>query len=111
MTRVAPAPDDRPQLVRRPGVKGERSESRSDAAGALEAGAAHQTIQDREPGLSEEIRALMTACEVASWLRVSPSTLCRWRMAGIGPPVIWLSENAPRYERVAVEAWLEERSA
>ena len=111
MTRVAPAPDDQPHLARRAGVKGERSESRSDAVGALYAGTVHQTVHDREPGLSEEFRALMTAYEVAAWLRVSPSTLCRWRQAGFGPPVIWLSECAPRYERLAVETWLEERSA
>jgi predicted DNA-binding transcriptional regulator AlpA len=48
----------------------------------------------------------LTSEEVAKWLRVSPSTLCRWRQAGRGPRVTWLSASCPRYERSDVEAWL-----
>ncbi|UPK75533.1 helix-turn-helix domain-containing protein [Nocardioidaceae bacterium SCSIO 66511] len=48
----------------------------------------------------------LTSAEVAEWLRVSPSTLCRWRREGHGPRVTWLSEGCPRYRRDDVDVWL-----
>ncbi|GAA1328827.1 hypothetical protein GCM10009592_17310 [Brachybacterium rhamnosum] len=53
----------------------------------------------------------MTSAEVAQWLRVDKSTLCRWRTAGIGPRVTWLAPSLPRYARADVEAWLREVAA
>lgn len=53
----------------------------------------------------------LTSSEVAEWIRVSPSTLCRWRRAGRGPRVTWLSEGCPRYRRADVETWLREVAA
>ncbi len=53
----------------------------------------------------------MTTEEVAAWLRVAPSTVCRWRMAGKGPRVTWLSPSLPRYRRDHVTAWLEKVAA
>ncbi|WCE39546.1 helix-turn-helix domain-containing protein [Brevibacterium sp. BDJS002] len=50
----------------------------------------------------------MTSAEVARWLRVDKSTLSRWRLAGTGPRVRWLSPSIPRYARADVEAWLTE---
>jgi predicted DNA-binding transcriptional regulator AlpA len=50
---------------------------------------------------------LLTSEEVAEWMRVAPSTLCRWRQTGRGPRVIWLSPSCPRYRRSDVETWLE----
>lgn len=49
---------------------------------------------------------LLTAAEVARWIRVSQATLCRWRQSGRGPRVAWLSPTCPRYRRGDVEAWL-----
>lgn len=62
---------------------------------------------------SEESRMFefMTTDEVATWLKVSPSTLCRWRQVGQGPRVTWLSPACPRYRRSDVEAWLDGAAA
>lgn len=49
---------------------------------------------------------LLTTAEVARSLRVSPSTLSRWRAQGIGPKVVWLARGVPRYVRDDVDAWL-----
>lgn len=49
----------------------------------------------------------LTTEEVALWLRVAPSTVCRWRLAGRGPRVTWLSPSLPRYKKSDVFAWLE----
>lgn len=54
---------------------------------------------------------LMTSDEVAAWLRVSTSTLCRWRQDGKGPRVLWLSDTCPRYRRTDVLAWLDRSAA
>lgn len=49
----------------------------------------------------------LTTEEVAAWLKIAPSTVCRWRMAGKGPRVTWLSRSLPRYKRTDLETWLE----
>jgi len=49
----------------------------------------------------------LTTEEVATWLRVAPSTVCRWRLAGRGPRVTWLSPALPRYRKADVIAWLQ----
>ena len=49
----------------------------------------------------------LTTEEVAAWLRVAPSTVCRWRLAGTGPRVTWLSPSLPRYKKSDLFAWLE----
>ncbi|GAA2722046.1 helix-turn-helix transcriptional regulator [Cellulomonas aerilata] len=54
---------------------------------------------------------MLTTAEVARALKVAPSTLCRWRAAGVGPRVFWLGEATPRYREVDVVAWLELVSA
>ncbi|WP_432558508.1 helix-turn-helix transcriptional regulator [Granulicoccus sp. GXG6511] len=54
---------------------------------------------------------LLTSDEVAGWLRVSRSTLCRWRQEGKGPRVVWLTPSCPRYRRTDVVAWLERVAA
>lgn len=48
---------------------------------------------------------LLHSRDVATYLKVSESTLSRWRSAGTGPPFIRLSGIA-RYRLEAVEAWL-----
>ncbi|HIW29069.1 MAG TPA: helix-turn-helix domain-containing protein [Candidatus Luteococcus avicola] len=53
----------------------------------------------------------LTGEELATWLRVSPSTLCRWRKTGQGPRCTWLSSTCPRYLRADVEAWLRRAAA
>ena len=53
----------------------------------------------------------LTSEELAAWLRVSPSTLCRWRKTGQGPRCTWLSSTCPRYLRADVEAWLRRAAA
>jgi predicted DNA-binding transcriptional regulator AlpA len=54
---------------------------------------------------------LLTTAEVAALLRVNRSTVCRWRLNGSGPRVIWLSPSIPRYERQDVLDWLERAAA
>jgi len=49
----------------------------------------------------------LTTEEVALWLRVAPSTVCRWRLAGRGPRVTWLSPSLPRYKKSDLFTWLE----
>jgi hypothetical protein len=48
----------------------------------------------------------LTSEEVAAWLRVATSTVCRWRLAGRGPRVTWLSPSLPRYRKADVADWL-----
>ena len=50
---------------------------------------------------------LLHSRDVATYLKVSESTLSRWRSAGTGPPFIRMSGIA-RYRIEAVEAWLSE---
>lgn len=50
---------------------------------------------------------LLHSRDVAAYLKVSESTLSRWRSAGAGPPFIRMSGIA-RYRIEAVDAWLME---
>lgn len=50
---------------------------------------------------------LLHSRDVAAYLKVSESTLSRWRSAGTGPPFIRMSGIA-RYRIEAVDAWLME---
>ncbi|WP_294179731.1 AlpA family transcriptional regulator [uncultured Schumannella sp.] len=50
---------------------------------------------------------LMHSRDIATYLKVSESTLSRWRSAGTGPPFIRLGGIA-RYRIDAVDAWLSE---
>lgn len=54
---------------------------------------------------------MLTTAEVARALKVTPSTLCRWRARGIGPRVFWVGDKIPRYRRTDVVAWLERVAA
>lgn len=53
----------------------------------------------------------LTTEEVATWLKVAPSTVCRWRLASKGPRVVWLSPSLPRYRRDDVVVWLDQVAA
>ena len=64
-------------------------------------------IMDQTPVLP----VLMTSAEVAKVLQVNRSTLSRWRAAGIGPRVVWLSPSMPRYRRADVADWLRRLAA
>lgn len=97
-------PDHQPKSGVGRSVQRERSESRSDASGALDA------VIDA-PILEGRGDALLTTEEVAAWLRVSPSTLCRWRQSGSGRHVLWLARGVPRYRDGDVRRWLEEVAA
>ncbi len=50
----------------------------------------------------------LTEAEVAKWLRCSPLTLKRWRDTGDGPPPHRIGRRMIRYQRVAVEQYLED---
>jgi excisionase family DNA binding protein len=52
---------------------------------------------------------MMTEAEVAAHLRVSASTLRRWRRTGDGPSWSRVGRR-PRYSRIELDAWLLERS-
>ncbi|WOF21951.1 helix-turn-helix domain-containing protein [Microbacterium betulae] len=51
------------------------------------------------------VSPLMDSREIAAYLKVSESTLSRWRSAGQGPPFLRLGGIA-RYRIEAVDAWL-----
>ncbi|QRY41419.1 helix-turn-helix domain-containing protein [Microbacterium hominis] len=51
------------------------------------------------------VSPLMDSREIATYLRVSESTLSRWRSAGQGPPFLRLGGIA-RYRLEAVDEWL-----
>ncbi len=53
------------------------------------------------------VSPLMPSREVAAYLKVSESTLSRWRSAGTGPPFLRLGGIA-RYRLDAVDCWLAE---
>ena len=52
---------------------------------------------------------LLTSRQVAELLGVHPSTLSRLRSTGDGPPVLWITENSPRYLHTEVLSWLKTR--
>ncbi len=58
-----------------------------------------------EPGGAISVSPLMDSREIAAYLKVSESTLSRWRSAGQGPPFLRLGGIA-RYRVDAVDAWL-----
>jgi len=58
----------------------------------------------------ETVQEILTSGEVARWIRVSESTLCRWRQCGMGPRVTWMTPTCPRYRRRDVEQWLAQAS-
>ncbi|WP_022883078.1 helix-turn-helix transcriptional regulator [Gryllotalpicola ginsengisoli] len=58
-----------------------------------------------EPELTVTVSPLMDSREIAAYLKVSESTLSRWRSAGQGPPFLRLGGIA-RYRIEAVDAWL-----
>lgn len=51
------------------------------------------------------VSPLMDSREIAAYLKVSESTLSRWRSAAQGPPFLRLGGIA-RYRVEAVDAWL-----
>lgn len=52
---------------------------------------------------------LLTSGEVAEMLRVSVSTLARWRSSDQGPPFVQI-EGSIRYQREAVQKWIDDRT-
>lgn len=71
----------------------------------------HLAVAGSTDDLNDVLPILWTSREVAEALKVTPSTLCRWRATGKGPRVYWLSPDSPRYRRSDVLAWLEEVAA
>lgn len=71
----------------------------------------HLALADPDAEVGDTLPVLWTSREVADALKVTPSTLCRWRATGKGPRVYWLSPDSPRYRRSDVLAWLEEVAA
>jgi predicted DNA-binding transcriptional regulator AlpA len=53
-----------------------------------------------------EDEPLLTEPEAAKLLRVSTSTLKRWRLEGSGPPVEGYAGRSPRYRRSELLKWL-----
>nr|WP_243843642.1 helix-turn-helix domain-containing protein [Microbacterium endophyticum] len=52
------------------------------------------------------VDALLTSKHVSRILGVSEPTLCRWRKAGSGPPVVTVG-GIYRYRPAALESWIE----
>jgi excisionase family DNA binding protein len=49
----------------------------------------------------------LTPTEAATYLRVSPKTLARWRWAGNGPRYVKPTRRIIRYARADLDAWLQ----
>ncbi|WP_308468449.1 helix-turn-helix transcriptional regulator [Rathayibacter soli] len=58
-----------------------------------------------ESGGTIAVSPLMDSREIAAYLKVSESTLSRWRSAGQGPPFLRLGGIA-RYRIDVVDTWL-----
>jgi predicted DNA-binding transcriptional regulator AlpA len=58
-----------------------------------------------------DVPELLTTADVAALLKVNRSTVSRWRSAGAGPRVMWLTATIPRYQRADVVEWLRQASA
>lgn len=50
---------------------------------------------------------LLTRKAVADWLSLSPKTLANWSSMGLGPQHVKFPCGSLRYERAAVQAWIE----
>ena len=62
-------------------------------------------MSDTGPG-SALVSPLLDSREVAAYLKVSESTLSRWRTDRTGPPFLRLGGGVIRYRLDAVDAWL-----
>ncbi|QWG18805.1 helix-turn-helix domain-containing protein [Bradyrhizobium sediminis] len=56
--------------------------------------------------MSSEQRPRLRALEAAKYLRVSRSTLAKWRMSGIGPPFHRCGPRLIYYFQHEIDAWL-----
>lgn len=63
-------------------------------------------MSDTGPG-SALMSPLLDSREVAAYLKVSESTLSRWRTDQKGPPFLRLGGGVIRYKLDAVDTWLE----
>ena len=59
------------------------------------------------PARTVGLPKMLNSTQVAQALGVNPSTLSRWRSAGVGPRVYWLGTSSPRYREDDVLDWLE----
>ncbi len=62
-------------------------------------------MSDTAPGVAP-VSPLLDSREVAAYLKVSESTLSRWRTDQKGPPFLRLGGGVVRYRLDAVDAWL-----
>ncbi len=58
--------------------------------------------------MTSNIRDRLRAVEAAQYLRVSRSTLAKWRMNGAGPPHHRCGPRIVHYYRDEIDAWLAE---
>lgn len=54
---------------------------------------------------------LLTTEEAAEIIRMSKSSLARWRAEGTGPAYVLVGGRAVRYRRADVDAWMADRTA
>lgn len=54
---------------------------------------------------------LLTDQDIATLLKVQPSTVKRWRREKTGPKPIYLAATTVRYRRGDVDAWIAQRAA
>jgi predicted site-specific integrase-resolvase len=52
---------------------------------------------------------LMTEAQAAKYINVSIRTLVRWRLEGVGPPVLW-ARRSPRYRKRNIDEWMQRRA-
>jgi hypothetical protein len=57
-----------------------------------------------------DIDTLLTPSEVANMFNISEMTLKRLRLAGQGPPAVFLSARTIRYRPQAVAKWMDEQT-
>jgi predicted DNA-binding transcriptional regulator AlpA len=66
-------------------------------------------MSGRVPARLTAAPPLQTPAEVADYLQVSTSTLCRWRQRHTGPKFVNVG-GMPRYRVSDVDAWLDEQA-
>lgn len=59
--------------------------------------------------MSSEPSILLTVDEASARLRISKSTLAKWRVFGCGPQFLRLSGNRVAYRPADLDAWLATR--
>ncbi|MBE0010555.1 helix-turn-helix transcriptional regulator [Arthrobacter sp. AET 35A] len=63
--------------------------------------------ENRLASVADLPEQLLTRADVAQWLSLRPKTLANWASSGLGPNFVKFPCGSLRYERAAVQTWIE----